>query len=132
MPGRVYVSRVIPQPGIDLLRGHADVEVNEADIPLTPEELREKASTHDCLVTLLTDKIDRGVLEAGEGRLKIVANVAVGFDNIDVAAATELGILVSNTPGVLNETTADFAWALLMAVARRIPEGERSLRDGQC
>jgi glyoxylate reductase len=75
--------------------------------------------------------MDRSVLEAGRGRLKIVANVAVGFDNIDVDAATEMGILVSNTPGVLTETTADFAWALLMGIARRTAEGERFLRAGK-
>jgi glyoxylate reductase len=131
MAARVFVTRVIPQPGIDLLRTHFDVEVNDGDVPLTAEELREKAGAYDALVTLLTDKIDREVLEAGRGSLAIVANVAVGFDNIDVDAASDAGILVSNTPGVLTETTADFAWALLMATARRIPEGDEFFRAGK-
>jgi glyoxylate reductase len=82
-------------------------------------------------VTLLTDHIDRDVLKAGHGRLKIVANVAVGYDNIDVDAASEFGILVSNTPGVLTETTADFAWALLMGIARRTAEAQAFLRAGK-
>jgi glyoxylate reductase len=126
----VYVTRVIPQPGIDLLRQHMTVEVNESDRPLSHEELCTKAAEYNALVTLLTDKIDLAVLEAGKGRLKIVANVAVGYDNIDVAAATELGIMVSNTPGVLTETTADFAWTLLMAIARRVVEGDKFFRAG--
>jgi glyoxylate reductase len=127
----VYVTRVIPQPGIDLLRQHLTVEVNESDRPLSHDELCTKAAEYDALVTLLTDRIDQAVLEAGKGHLKIVANVAVGYDNIDVAAATELGIMVSNTPGVLTETTADFAWTLLMAIARRVVEGDRLLRAGK-
>lgn len=131
MAPRVYVTRVIPRPGIELLQQHFEVEINESDEQLSEEQLREMASSYDALVTLLTDKIDRSVLEAGKGSLRIVANVAVGYDNIDVPAATEAGILVSNTPGVLTETTADFGWALLMAIARRIPEGDRYVRDGK-
>jgi glyoxylate reductase len=126
-----YVTRVIPQPGIDLLREHLTVTVNEGDQPLSAGDLRTQASSNDALVTLLTDRIDRDVLEAGRGRLKIVANVAVGYDNIDVEAASELGILVSNTPGVLTETTADFAWALLMGIARRTAEAQAFLRAGK-
>ncbi len=126
-----FVTRVIPEPGIELLRQHVSVSVNEDDTPLSAGELREKAGSNDALVTLLTDKIDRRVLEAGRGRLKIVANVAVGYDNIDLDAATDLGILVSNTPGVLTETTADFAWALLMGIARRTAEGHAFLTSGK-
>jgi len=118
-----YVTRVIPQPGIDLLREHLTVTVNEGDQQLSADELKKYASSQDALMTLLTDRIDRAVLEAGHGRLKIVANVAVGYDNVDVDAASELGILVTNTPGVLTETTADFAWALLMGIARRYSRG---------
>lgn len=131
MSRSVYVTRVIPQPGIDLLRAHLDVEVNESDEPLSSDELRRRAGSHDALVTLLTDTIDGTVLQSGQGSLKIVANVAVGYDNIDVPAATAAGIMVSNTPGVLTETTADFAWALLMSVARRIPEAQSFLRAGK-
>ncbi len=126
-----YVTRVIPQPGIDLLREHLTVTVNEGDQQLSTDELKKYASSQDALMTLLTDRIDRAVLEAGHGRLKIVANVAVGYDNIDVEAASELGILVTNTPGVLTETTADFAWALLMGIARRTAEAQAYLRAGK-
>jgi glyoxylate reductase len=127
----VYVTRVIPQPGIDLLRAHADVEVNETDVPLTHEELVAKAGDVDALVTLLTDHVDAEVMAAGRGRLKIVANVAVGYDNVDVSAATANEIQVSNTPGVLTDTTADFAWALLMGIARRTAEGQEFLKSGK-
>lgn len=127
----VYVTRVIPQPGIDLLREQLNVTVNDGDQQLSADELTQMASTHDALVTLLTDRIDRSVLQAGGDRLKIVANVAVGYDNIDLEAASELGILVSNTPGVLTETTADFAWALLMGIARRTAEAQNFLRAGK-
>ena len=131
MAHEVYVTRVIPQPGIDLLREHFSVTVNEDDRQLSSDELKERASSYDAIVTLLTDRIDRPVLEAGAGQLKIVANVAVGYDNIDVDAASELGIPVSNTPGVLTETTADFAWALLMGIARRTAEAQAFLRAGK-
>jgi len=128
----VYVTRVVPQPGIDELRqAGLDVDINESDEPLGQDELRKKAGSYDALMTLLTDRIDRHVLEAGKGSLKIVANVAVGYDNIDVAAATDLGIMVTNTPGVLTETTADFAWTLLMATARRVCEGDAYFRAGK-
>lgn len=128
----VYVTRVIPQPGIDRLRARGyQVDVNESDTPLTQEQLRDKAATYDALVTLLTDHIDRQVLDAGKGKLQIVANVAVGYDNIDAPAATEDGIIVTNTPGVLTETTADFAWTLLMAVGRRVVEGDQFFRGGR-
>jgi glyoxylate reductase len=92
--------------------------------------LLDAARRSEALVTLLTDRVDRKVLAAGT-KLRIVANVAVGVDNIDVDAATRLGILVTNTPGVLTESTADLAWALILAVARRIVEGDRYLRAGK-
>lgn len=131
MTARVYVTRVIPESGLAMLRERYDVDVNETDVPLTPDQLAEKASRYSALVTLLTDHIDRAVLKAGEGALKIVANLAVGYDNIDVDAATEYGIMVTNTPDVLTETSADFTWALLMAVARRVCEGQAFLRSGK-
>jgi glyoxylate reductase len=131
MAGRVYVTRVIPQPGIDLLRQHVEIDVNESDEPLTSEELQARAREYDALVTLLTDQIGVDVLAAGKGRLKIVANVAVGYDNIDVDAATAAGILVTNTPSVLTDTTADFAWTLLMSAARRVTEADRFMREGK-
>ncbi|GAC1634431.1 MAG: D-glycerate dehydrogenase [Chloroflexota bacterium] len=131
MAQTVYVTRVIPQPGIDLLRRHVEVGFDPADVPLTHDQLCEKAATHDGLVTLLTDRIDREVLDAGRGKLRVVANVAVGYDNIDVQAATDAGVVVTNTPGVLTDTTTDLAWALLMGIARRISESERFLRAGK-
>lgn len=131
MDRNVFVTRVIPQAGIDLLRRRAQVTVNEQDTPLDHDALKAQASANNALVTLLTDRIDRDILEAGRNTLRIIANVAVGYDNIDVDAATELGIAVTNTPDVLTETTADFAWALLMSVARRVCEGQSFLRSGQ-
>jgi len=128
--GKVFVTRLIPRAGIDLLRQRLQVTVNEADIPLTADELRERASGFDALVTLLTDRIDAATLDAGHA-LKAVANVAVGYDNIDVPEATARGIVVTNTPGVLTDTTADFAWALLMAIARRVVEGDAFMRSGK-
>jgi lactate dehydrogenase-like 2-hydroxyacid dehydrogenase len=121
---------VIPQAGIDLLRQHAQVEVNESDTPLTPEELHGRARGVHAIVTLLTDRIDRAVMTDALA-LKAVCNVAVGYDNIDIPAATELGIVVTNTPGILTDTTADFAWALLMAIARRIVEADAFMRGGK-
>src|SRR5262245_762610 len=91
--------------------------------------LVDAARRSTALVTLLTDKIDRRVLEAGTS-LRIVANVAVGVDNIDIKSATRLGILVTNTPGVLTQSTADLAWALILAVARRVVEGDALTRAG--
>jgi len=92
--------------------------------------LLQAARRSDALVTLLTDRVDRTVLEAGKG-LRIVANVAVGVDNIDIATATRLGILVTNTPGVLTEATADLTWSLILAVARRVVEGDALVRSGR-
>jgi len=93
-------------------------------------EVLKRAAGKDALICLLTEKIDRELLDAAGPKLRIVANVAVGYDNIDVPACTERKIAVTNTPGVLDETTADFAWTLLMAVARRLVEGDRMARSG--
>jgi glyoxylate reductase len=93
-------------------------------------EVLQRVSGKDALICLLTEKVDRELLDAAGPNLRIVANVAVGFDNIDVPACTERNVAVTNTPGVLDETTADFAWTLLMAVARRLVEGDRMARSG--
>ncbi|MGH2447192.1 MAG: 2-hydroxyacid dehydrogenase [Chloroflexota bacterium] len=130
MAKQVYVTRIIPQPGIDLLRQHAKVDVNESDKPLSQQELQAKVEQYDALVTLLTDDVSKQVLDVPT-HLKIVANVAVGYNNIDVPAATAKDIMVTNTPGVLTDTTADFAWALLMSVARRVCEAQAFLRAGE-
>lgn len=119
---RVFVARVVPDEGLDLVR-----EATEADLwtdPLPPprdELMRRVAGVHG-LLSLLTDRVDDELLDAAGPQLKVVSNYAVGFDNIDVPACTRRGIPVGNTPGVLTETTADLAFALLMAAARRIPE----------
>ncbi len=125
----VFVSRVIPISGLDLLRAKFDVSVWQESLPPAREQLIENCRGKDALVCLLTEKVDAAVL-AGAPTLKIVANVAVGFDNLDVAAATAAGVVVTNTPGVLDDTTADLAFALLMATARRLVEGDRLVRSG--
>lgn len=128
---RVFVTRMLPKEALNLLRSRFDVEVWPEETPPPKEVLIKKVKEIDGLCCLLTDKIDREVIEAAGERLKVISQVAVGYDNIDVQAATERGIYVTNTPGVLTETTADFAFALLMATARRIPEADRYVRDGK-
>ncbi|MEM2648890.1 MAG: D-glycerate dehydrogenase, partial [Candidatus Bathyarchaeia archaeon] len=127
---RVYVTREIPERGLKKIVEYFDVEVWPEYGPPPKQVMIEKAGDKDALVTLLTDKIDAEVFDAAP-KLKIVAQMAVGYDNIDVEEATKRGIYVTNTPGVLTETTADLAWALLMAVARRIVEADRYVREGK-
>ncbi|MFC1713692.1 2-hydroxyacid dehydrogenase [Candidatus Poribacteria bacterium] len=127
---RVYVSRPIPEPGLELLRASCDMEVKPTDELVPREELLEKVKGRDALLCLLTETIDGEVMDAGSD-LKIIANYAVGYNNIDVDAATERGIWVSNTPGVLTDTTADMAWALMFAIGRRIVEADKFLRAGK-
>src|SRR5579863_4517102 len=112
-----------------MLREHFDVRVWPHDRPPTREEIIRDGSGSDALVTLLTEKVD-GDLLAALPTVRIVANVAVGFDNFDVPAGSEAGVVMTNTPGVLDETTADMAFALLMASARRLVEGDKLLRSG--
>ncbi|MGB6838331.1 MAG: D-glycerate dehydrogenase [Dehalococcoidia bacterium] len=127
---RVFVSRQLPGSGLDRLRAEAEVTVWDDELPPAYERLLEEAGRSEALITLLTDRIDSALMDAAP-RLRVISNVAVGYDNIDVAAATQRGILVTNTPGVLTETTADFAFALLMAAARRVVEGDRATREGR-
>ncbi|MBV8170757.1 MAG: D-glycerate dehydrogenase [Candidatus Eremiobacteraeota bacterium] len=126
---RVFVTRVIPDAGLTLLEKHTDADVWPHDRAPTREELVRGAKNADALVTLLTEKVDADVLAAAP-RVRIVANVAVGFDNFDVAAATKAGVVMTNTPGVLDDTTADLAFALLLCTARRLAEGDRLMRTG--
>ncbi|MFX1465450.1 MAG: 2-hydroxyacid dehydrogenase [Promethearchaeota archaeon] len=129
---KVYVSRVIPKPALDMIDKECEMELNESDVPLTQAEFIEKMKTLDGLVCLLTDDINAEILKTvkeANPNFKVVSNVAVGYNNIDWRAATELGIAVSNTPGVLNDTTADFTWTLLMAVARRVVEADKYFRQ---
>ena len=137
MSARVLVTQQIPQEGLDLLRSAGDLELEVNPTPgaiWTPEELRARVPGHDYLLCLLTDQIDAALLEAasrGTPPLRLVANMAVGYNNIDVEAARRLGVQVTNTPGVLTEATADLTLALLLAVARRIPEADRFTRAGR-
>jgi len=127
---KVYVTRELPERGMKIILERFDAEVWPEYGPPPKKEILKKVKDVDALVTLLTDKIDTEVFDAAP-RLKIVAQMAVGYDNIDVDEATKRGIYVTNTPGVLTETTADFAWALLLAVARRVVEADRYVRTGQ-
>jgi len=125
---KVYVTRQLFDEAIEILEEHADVEVYEGVDDAIPRELLlEKVADVEGLLSLLTERIDAEVMDAAEG-LKVISNYAVGYNNIDVAAATERGIYVTNTPGILTDTTADAAFALLMAAARRIPEADRHIR----
>ncbi|MBI2371942.1 MAG: D-glycerate dehydrogenase [Deltaproteobacteria bacterium] len=130
MRPKILISRRLPQAAVDRVARDCDVDHNEANIPLKAEELKQRLQGKQGLICLLTDKITDELLD-GLTELKVVANVAVGYDNIDVPAATRRGIMVTNTPEVLTETTADFTWALLMAVARRVVEGDAYARSGE-
>lgn len=127
---KVFVTREIPERGLRIIKEHFDAEVWEDYAPPPKNVIIQKAAGVDALVSLLSDKIDSEIFDAAPN-LKIVAQLAVGYDNIDVKEATKRGIYVTNTPGVLTETTADFAWALLMAVARRVVEADKYVRSGK-
>ena len=127
---KAFITRQIPQAGLDSLASTVDLEVWPGELPPPYETLAEKVRQVDGLLCLLTDRIDRPLMESAQPALKVISQMAVGIDNIDVHAATELGIPVSNTPGVLTEATADFAWALLMAAARRVVEADKLTRAG--
>ncbi len=126
----ILISRLLPEEALAQARSRAAVDVHEADKPLERSELLARLRGRQGLVCLITDTIDVPLLDACPG-LKVVSNVAVGFNNIDVAAATQRGVVVTNTPDVLTETTADFAWTLLMATARRLVEADRYVREGK-
>lgn len=126
----VYVTRMLPQPAIERLQQHCEVEVNPDDRVLDQKELLEKVKGRDAVLCLLTDTINDAVLEAAGSQCKLFANYAVGFNNIDIAAATKRGVMVTNTPDVLTDATADLAWTLLFSVARRVVESDKFLREG--
>lgn len=130
MKPSILVARAIFPEVLERLRQHFDVEHNPDDDILTPAQLQERLRDKDGLFATLSERVDPALLAACP-RLKAVANMAVGYNNIDVDAATGAGVMVTNTPDVLNETTADFGWALLMAAARRITESEHWLRAGE-
>lgn len=126
---RCLVTRRLPGDALRRLRAAHEVDVWQGDLPPEPAVLRERAAAAEGLLCLLTDRVDRGLLDAAP-RLRVVANYAVGTDNIDLTAATERGIAVGATPDVLTEATADLAFALLLAAARRLGEGAEAVRAG--
>ena len=125
----VWITRQIHPAAVDQLKQVADVEIWPEEFPPAKNVLIEKIGAFDGMISMLNDPLDAEVLEAAS-RLKVISQMAVGFDNIDVKAATRLGIAVGHTPGVLTETSADFAWALLMDAARRVSEADRQVHDG--
>ena len=127
----VYITRLIPQENIDALRTQFDVEVNMEDRALTPAELMERVRGRSAIVSLLTDSITSDVLNAAGPQCRIVANYAVGYNNFDLAAATQRNVILTNTPGVLDDATATHTFTLLLAVARRIAEADKFVRGGK-
>jgi len=129
MKPKVFVTRQIPEKGLKMIKEYYDVEVWDKYTPPPRDVLLQKAREVDALVTLLTDKIDKELLDNAP-RLRIVAQYAVGYDNIDVDYATKRGVYVTNTPGVLTDATADLTWAILLAAARRVVEADKFVRSG--
>jgi lactate dehydrogenase-like 2-hydroxyacid dehydrogenase len=129
MKPKVFVARPLPSSAIELIASRCDVQVRSEDAPLAPQELADACREVEGLLAVGT-RVSKEVL-AQAPKLRVVTNCAVGYDNIDVAACTSRRIVVTNTPGVLTETTADLAFGLLMAVARRIVEGDRLIREGR-
>jgi glyoxylate reductase len=129
---KVFVTRIIPKKGLDMVQAHAwDVEVWQDPLPPPYPVLLEKVKGLDGLLCLLTDQIDANLMDAAGPQLKVISQMAVGFDNVDMTAATQRRIPIGNTPGVLTDATADFAWTLLMAAARRVVEGDKLTRAGK-
>ena len=128
---RVFVSRRIPDDGLNRILEAADADVWPDELPPPRDELLRRVEGVDGVLALLTDRVDAEFLDRAGPQLKVVSNYAVGFDNIVVPEATRRRVAVGNTPGVLTETTADLAWALLMAAGRRVVEGDRYVREGR-
>ena len=128
---RVVVTRGLPEPALRALReSGADVWVSPHDRALAPAELHDAVRGADAVVTMLHDRVDDDFLAAAGEQLRVVANVAVGYDNVDLDAARRHGVTITNTPGVLTDATADLAIALMLAITRRLGEGERRIRSG--
>ncbi|MBM3199892.1 D-glycerate dehydrogenase, partial [Candidatus Woesearchaeota archaeon] len=130
MKPKVLVTRRIPDEGMKLLEGKFELDINEEDRVLDKNEIIKRLKGKDALLCLLTDKIDKEVIESNP-KIKVISNYAVGFDNVDLATATKHKIPVTNTPGVLTETTTDLAFALLMSAARRVVESDKYARSGK-
>ena len=126
---KVLVTREVFDETLEYLREHCDVDSNQEDVALAPALLAQRLADKDGVVCSLTDRIDTALIERCPA-LKVVANIAVGYNNIDVAACTARGILATNTPGVLDDSTADLAWTLMLGAARRVTEVERYVRNG--
>lgn len=131
MKQKIYVTRAIPRPTVEALAAEHDVTVNLDDRALTSDELRRNVAGCAAIVSLLTDRIDAALLDAAGPECRIVANYAVGINNFDVPCATARNVALTNTPGVLDDATATHTIALMLAMARRIPEAERFLREGR-
>jgi len=130
MKPRVYVTRILPKEAMDRVNSFCDAKTWDGPLPPPRDVLEENVVNIEGLLSLLTDKIDAELMDKAP-KLKVISNYAVGFDNIDIPAATKRGIIVGNTPGVLTETTADLAFALMMAAGRRIVEGDKEVRAGK-
>jgi len=128
---RVFVARRIPDAGLDAIAAGCELDVWDDELPPPRDALLARVAGCDGILTLLTDRVDDELLDAAGGGLKVVSNYAVGYDNIDVAACARRGIAVGNTPGALTETTADLAWALILAASRRVVEGDRYVHEGR-
>ncbi|MCG3209796.1 MAG: putative 2-hydroxyacid dehydrogenase [Anaerolineae bacterium] len=128
---KVFVTRIIPDKGLDIVKEFCEANIWPGELPPPRDVLLEGVKGVDGILSLLTSKIDAEVMDIAGPQLKVISNYAVGFDNIDIPAATQRGIPVGNTPGVLTDTTADFAFALLMAAARRVVEGDKYTRAGK-
>jgi len=128
---KVFVTRIIPDKGLDLVKDFCEIDLWTDDLPPDRDELLRRVKDVDGLLCLLTERIDNEVMDTAGPKLKVISNYAVGFDNIDVDAATERKIPVGNTPDVLTDATADFAFGLMMNAGRRILEGDRYARAGK-
>ena len=128
---KVFITRRIPDSGLNLIYEECDVDLWDKDLPPTKEELLRRVPGIDGILSLLSDPIYADVIHAAGDNLKVISNYAVGYNNIDVLTATQRGIAVGNTPGVLTEATADFAFALMMSAGRRVGEADRHVRKGK-
>jgi len=126
----VLISRLLPEPAVALARSRAEVDAYDVDAAMPRPDLLERLRGKQGLICVISEAVDRALLDACP-ELRVVSNVAVGYNNVDVAACTKRGVVVTNTPDVLTDTTADFAWTLLMATARRVVEADRYVRDGR-
>ncbi|MGH7316468.1 MAG: 2-hydroxyacid dehydrogenase [Candidatus Rokuibacteriota bacterium] len=126
----ILISRLLPEPAVQLARSRAEVDAYPEDAPMPRPALIERLAGKQGLICVISEVIDEALLAARPG-LRVVSNVAVGYNNVDVAACTRRGVVVTNTPDVLTDTTADFAWTLLMATARRLVEADRYTREGR-